>query len=137
VKRLERAIHIRDVVVEWLRKNGQLVNSDARQEPGELPGFRSHVAAKIGDFQVSWRTPFSKSIRPPSGYLAALIKQAGVKPTMECGLDIWQAGRGKHGNTGKVMNIEWDSRTGEVHLVSFRAGDWAREITELVSGSRL
>lgn len=82
--RKERALRLRDAVLEWLR--------------GRPPRFSTFgpirvLDATVGRFDISYRTPFSG--RFPS-------------PSLAYGLDIWLA------DAGKVMNLEWNDDRIEV-----------------------
>ncbi|MFY9836772.1 MAG: hypothetical protein WAK55_09930, partial [Xanthobacteraceae bacterium] len=72
---------------------------------------------------IGYRTPFQR-VPPPSAlakYVAALNCKASFG-NLPYGLDVWR----KY----KVLNIEW-SDDGCVDLVSYRSGQWERELKRL------
>lgn len=120
-KSVEAAIAIRDRILERVKREGQF----ERTNIGPVLIWNG-----ADGFKAIHRTPFNKL--PPrktpdsseGKYLYALIEQQrGGSINLPSGLDLYAPGV-----SGKVMNIEWDDSSGQLHLVSFRRGDWEAKV---------
>ena len=109
-KRLEAALQVRDAALKKVRAEGEWEETDI----GPM------LMWKGMRLTMSHRTPFNKLPHIPE-HIKYFAAKTGCSPgNLDYGLDIWF-------NDKKVLNIEWvDSE--RVDLVSFRRGDWEREV---------
>ncbi len=110
-RRLDNALRLRDAALRKLRAEGEFE---------EVRGFGPVLSWDGSGLKIMCRTPFQKipAVREDVKYIAAAM---GRKPNLAYGLDIWvREGEGK----GKVLNIEWDEESGEVHIAGFRRCEW-------------
>ena len=108
MKRLDRALKIRDVVLN---------TKSAERCWDDQTGMR-RLKIETSDWEASLNTPFnplpSDDIAAPS-YLHALVR-AQVKKPLDNLLDLWIPG------LGKVLSLEWSDE--EANLISMKRGDW-------------
>lgn len=114
-RRIETETAIRDAAIKILRSDGVVTCTEKlglqmRWSAPEEAGF---------DLEMSLRAPIEKiALLSPHfrKQCTALNSPFISRGRLPCGLNIW--------TSKKVLNIEWDDKTGRVDLVSFRRGDW-------------
>jgi hypothetical protein len=124
VTKLERAIHVRDMVLSILQSAGTW-------KPINMPsGPTKHLAFEDGTLSVMLRTPFQPVHGMSNRYKhAAATLGIEARGNLPYGLDVWT-------NHKKVLNIGWND--GEsVQLVSFHRGDWERHVAALALKSKV
>ena len=108
MKRLDRALKIRDIVVN---------SKSAERCWDDQTGMR-RLNIKTSDWEASLNTPFNPlrtdDVATPS-YLHTLVRAQAKKP-LDNLLDLWLPG------LGKVLSLEWSDE--EANLISMKRGDW-------------
>jgi hypothetical protein len=108
----DRALELRDLALAALRARGR----PARVNEGSIQA----LTFDDDGLSVLHTTPFQR-LPHPTGVLKYLAALHGLDPpeNLPYGLDVWRG--------GKKLNIEW-SDSGQVVVVSYKAGDWEREL---------
>src|SRR5438874_7811717 len=116
--RCQRALVLRNLVLDWLRENG-------RDEV--VDGLRVRTAA-VGEFLILFRTPFcgAPPMKGRRGYEAAVLEQHGCF-SHPYSLDVWSRRQ-------KVMNVGWH-HNGALDLVGFRGGEWETKLITLCTSA--
>jgi hypothetical protein len=117
------AIKIRDATLIRIRAEGKFKHA---QNFGPLLSWAAPKTSRC-QIRMSLRTPFQKlPLQPPKMvWQAALLGHPSpTQLSLPWGLDIW--------SPRKVLNIEWDEVTGRIDLVSFRRGEWEKEVLSWV-----
>ncbi len=112
----ERAIQLRNLALELITARGTWVPMSGG----------SHLLAfddALSGLSISCRTPFHHVPQPPE-YVKYVAAPDGYTRSrnLPYGLDVWW--------NNKVLNIEW-SDDGRVDVVSYRAGQWERDLERL------
>jgi hypothetical protein len=110
----DRALELRDLALAVLRARG--VWQPMRVNEGSIQA----LTFDDDGLSILHTTPFQRLLQP-TGVLKYLAALHGLDPreSLPYGLDVWR--------DGKKLNIEW-SDAGQVVVVSYRAGDWEREL---------
>ena len=112
-KRLEAALALRDVALALVKERGAWQSAP----PGKL------LLAKVGDLQVAYRTPFQKFTAELSDATKYQVALRGSKLNKPYAIDVWHRNK-------KVLLVEWDE-AGTTDVISYRSGDWERELAGL------
>lgn len=108
MKRLDRALKIRDIIVN---------SKSAERCWDDQTGTRT-LKIETSDWEASLNSPFNPlktdDVAAPS-YLHALVREQAKKPLNNL-LNLWIPG------LGKVLALEWSDE--EANLISMRRGDW-------------
>ena len=111
-----RALELRPLAIAVAQRLGSL----------EPFGPTSCLAAKVGDLQIVYRTPFQRIGRAPDAVRYALALE-GRCADFGFGLDVW--------HRKKVLGIVWNE-PGPIEVFNFRRGTWEREIEMLADSAR-
>lgn len=116
----DRAIELRDMALSVVKARGAM---EGTRDGPNLLTFRDDGPAGI---IILYRTPFQRlPFDPPPALAHYLAAQAGKPPpgNMPFGLDICAP--------KKVLNIEWAEGDRCVNMVSYKPGQWERELEKL------
>lgn len=112
MKRLDRARHVRDAILNVPRDQWEWVN---------IGGHR-YLTLKTANWRASLATPFGgqlSTLPEATTYQQALILQAARAPLPNL-LDVWLV------SGGKVLSVEWDGDL--LRLISMRRGPWEADL---------
>ena len=111
----DRALELRDLALAVLRARG--VWQPVRVNDGTIQA----LTFDDDGLSILHTTPFQRLPQPTGVFIKYLSALHGLDlpQNLPYGLDIWRG--------GKKLNIEW-SDSGQVVVVSYKAGDWEREL---------
>lgn len=112
----ERAIHLRNLALKLIKARGTWVPMSGGPRLLTFDDVLSGLS-------ICYRTPFQRVPQPPEyvKYFAALNGYARSR-NLPYGLDVWW--------NKTVLNVEW-SDDGRLDVVSYRAGQWERDLERL------
>jgi hypothetical protein len=131
-EKIARATQLRDAAIAAVQAKGEW-------KPANVGGQQIRVmGADHESLSIMYTTPFSKlPLGPPKfperwsdaeKHQAAMMVQSGPeKFSMAFMIDIW--GREANGRAAKVFSMRWND-DGASSIVSFRRGDWERELID-------
>lgn len=107
MRRVDRAKHVRDVILEHPRAEWVWQGSDPRI-----------LTLKRDGWTASLLTPFNTFARMPEAqnYLEAIVLARAPSP-LPYQLDVWTS------SDGKILSVEWDHKD-NLRLISMKRGSW-------------